>query len=142
MPTLRKEKINKLIDTALLTENNPKKKEEAINLARRIPLLWENIEHVHNYYDDLILSDLQEDEKKDIIDNDPLLKMIEEKEQERYLDSQKVLEEAVERGIENVDDLCEWLHIDNDSSMQQIIDKMHLYKKIGSKGKPELAVLQ
>lgn len=142
MPTLRKEKIDKLIDTALLTENNPKRKEEAINLARRIPLLWENIEHVHNYYDDLVLSDLSDDEKKDIIENDSLLKMIDDKEQERYVDSQKVLEEAVERGIENIDELCEWLDIDNDSSTQEIIDKMHLYKKIGSKGKPELAVLQ
>lgn len=142
MPTLRKEKIDKLIDTALLTENNPKRKEEAINLARRIPLLWENIEHVHNYYDDLILSDLSDDEKKDIIENDLLLKMIDDKEQERYVDSQKVLEEAVERGIENIDELCEWLDIDSNSSTQEIIDKMHLYKKIGSKGKPELAVLQ
>ena len=141
MPTLRKEKIDKLIDTALLTENNPTRQEEAINLARRIPLLWENIEHVHNYYDDLILNGLTEEEKHEIVENDPLLQMIRDKEKERYMDSQKVLEEAVERGITTLDDLCEWLDIDHDSSMQEMIDKMHLYKKIGSKGKPELAVL-
>jgi len=141
MPTLRKEKIDKLIDTALLAENDLKKREEATNLAKRIPLLWENIEHVHNYYDDLILSDLDEEEQKKIIDSDPVLKMVEDKEQERYIDSGKVLEEAVERGVNSVEELCDWLHIDSQSGFQEIIDKMHVYKKIGSKGKPELATL-
>lgn len=60
---------------------------------------------------------------------------------QRYQDAEDTLYEAVDNGIESESDLRAWLGVDDSASVQEVIDKMHVYQTIGEKGNPQSASL-
>lgn len=129
MAKISQAKIENIIDKAIL-----QKEERAINILRNVPFKHESIERIHSFYEDITQDGELEDFDKKMLD------FAHEKEQERYIDAVKALEEAVQRDVKSLEDLCiRFLNIDENTPTQKIIDKLHIYKKIGPKGKPELA---
>lgn len=123
MAGMSKDKVQKFLDIVAKQYETfgAEKKIKAINTLEQIPVTWENF---------LVISDIEDVDLTPAMDN---------KEQQRYADTQSALEDFVsqhEGQDVNLDDFAQWLGADN-TDMHKLMDKAHVYKRLGIKGRPE-----
>lgn len=117
-----KKKIDAFVGSIL--ENREKfdaeKRVKAKGVLRSIPLDKKSAEEIFATED---------------IDFAPIAK---EKQGQRFDDVQVALEDAVEQGVESLDDFISWLGVqDHDYDTSQVMDFAHAYIRLGKRKRPE-----
>ena len=72
--------------------------------------------------------------------NDTLIALAEEKSSQRIMDTAKTLCEAVDAGVETIEQFAQFLRIPDDGT-EELMDQSHIYNRIGEPGRPDTALL-
>lgn len=120
MAIMSKTKINAFVDSILDNRDtfDAEKRVKAKSVLRSIPL-------DKKYSDKLI--DIQD------VDFSPIAK---EKQEQRFEDVQTALEDAVEQGVETLDDFTSWLGMNEENDPNKIMDFAHAYVRLGKRKNP------
>ena len=117
---MSKSKINAFVDSILNNRDtfDAEKRVKAKSVLRSIPL---------DKKDSDKLIDIQD------VDFSPIAK---EKQEQRFEDVQTALEDAVEQGVETLDDFTSWLGMNEENDPNKIMDFAHAYVRIGKRKNP------
>lgn len=120
MATMSKSKINAFVDSILNNRDtfDAEKRVKAKSVLRSIPL---------DKKDSDKLVDIQD------VDFSPIAK---EKQEQRFEDVQTALEDAVEQGVETLDDFTSWLGMNEENDPNKIMDFAHAYVRLGKRKNP------
>lgn len=120
MSTMSKSKINAFVDSILNNRDtfDAEKRVKAKSVLRSIPL---------DKKDSDKLIDIQD------VDFSPIAK---EKQEQRFEDVQTALEDAVEQGVETLDDFTSWLGMNEENDPNKIMDFAHAYVRLGKRKNP------
>lgn len=120
MATMSKTKINAFVDSILNNRDtfDAEKRVKAKSVLRSIPL---------DKKDSDKLIDIQD------VDFSPIAK---EKQEQRFEDVQTALEDAVEQGVETLDDFTSWLGMNEENDPNKIMDFAHAYVRLGKRKNP------
>lgn len=120
MATMSKSKINAFVDSILDNRDtfDAEKRVKAKSVLRSIPL---------DKKDSDKLIDIQD------VDFSPIAK---EKQEQRFEDVQTALEDAVEQGVETLDDFTSWLGMNEENDPNKIMDFAHAYVRLGKRKNP------
>lgn len=120
MAIMSKTKINAFVDSILNNRNtfDAEKRVKAKSVLRSIPLDKEDSDK---------LIDIQD------VDFSPIAK---EKQEQRFEDVQTALEDAVEQGVETLDDFTSWLGMNEENDPNKIMDFAHAYVRLGKRKNP------
>lgn len=120
MTTMSKTKINAFVDSILNNRDtfDAEKRVKAKKVLRSIPLDKEDSDK---------LIDIQD------VDFSPIAK---EKQEQRFEDVQTALEDAVEQGVETLDDFTSWLGMNEENDPNKIMDFAHAYVRLGKRKNP------
>lgn len=120
MATMSKTKINAFVDSILNNRDtfDAEKRVKAKKVLRSIPLDKEDSDK---------LIDIQD------VDFSPIAK---EKQEQRFEDVQTALEDAVEQGVETLDDFTSWLGMNEENDPNKIMDFAHAYVRLGKRKNP------
>lgn len=120
MAIMSKTKINAFVDSILNNRDtfDAEKRVKAKSVLRSIPL---------DKKDSDKLIDIQD------VDFSPIAK---EKQEQRFEDVQTALEDAVEQGVETLDDFTSWLGMDEENDPNKIMDFAHAYVRLGKRKNP------
>ena len=120
MATMSKTKINAFVDSILNNRDtfDAEKRVKAKSVLRSIPLDKEDSDK---------LIDIQD------VDFSPIAK---EKQEQRFEDVQTALEDAVEQGVETLDDFTSWLGMNEENDPNKIMDFAHAYVRLGKRKNP------
>ena len=117
---MSKSKINAFVDSILNNRDtfDAEKRVKAKSVLRSIPL---------DKKDSDKLIDIQD------VDFSPIAK---EKQEQRFEDVQTALEDAVEQGVETLDDFTSWLGMNEENDPNKIMDFAHAYVRLGKRKNP------
>lgn len=120
MAIMSKTKINAFVDSILNNRDtfDAEKRVKAKSVLRSIPLDKEDSDK---------LIDIQD------VDFSPIAK---EKQEQRFEDVQTALEDAVEQGVETLDDFTSWLGMNKENDPNKIMDFAHAYVRLGKRKNP------
>lgn len=120
MAIMSKTKINAFVDSILDNRDtfDAEKRVKAKSVLRSIPLDKEDSDK---------LIDIQD------VDFSPIAK---EKQEQRFEDVQTALEDAVEQGVETLDDFTSWLGMNEENDPNKIMDFAHAYVRLGKRKNP------
>lgn len=120
MAIMSKTKINAFVDSILNNRDtfDAEKRVKAKSVLRSIPLDKEDSDK---------LIDIQD------VDFSPIAK---EKQEQRFEDVQTALEDAVEQGVETLDDFTSWLGMNEENDPNNIMDFAHAYVRLGKRKNP------
>lgn len=120
MAIMSKTKINAFVDSILNNRDtfDAEKRVKAKSVLRSIPL---------DKKDSDKLIDIQD------VDFSPIAK---EKQEQRFEDVQTALEDAVEQGVETLDDFTSWLGMNEENDPNKIMDFAHAYVRLGKRKNP------
>lgn len=120
MTTMSKAKINAFVDSILNNRDtfDAEKRVKAKSVLRSIPL---------DKKDSDKLIDIQD------VDFSPIAQ---EKQEQRFEDVQTALEDAVEQGVETLDDFTSWLGMNEEKDPNKIMDFAHAYVRLGKRKNP------
>lgn len=120
MTTMSKTKINAFVDSILNNRDtfDAEKRVKAKKVLRSIPLDKEDSDK---------LIDIQD------VDFSPIAK---EKQEQRFEDVQTALEDAVDQGVETLDDFTSWLGMNGENDPNKIMDFAHAYVRLGKRKNP------
>ena len=120
MAIMSKTKINAFVDSILNNRDtfDAEKRVKAKSVLRSIPL---------DKKDSDKLIDIQD------VDFSPIAK---EKQEQRFEDVQTALEDAVEQGVETLDDFPSWLGMNEENDPNKIMDFAHAYVRLGKRKNP------
>jgi len=120
MAIMSKTKINAFVDSILNNRDtfDAEKRVKAKSVLRSIPLDKEDSDK---------LIDIQD------VDFSPIAK---EKQEQRFEDVQTALEDAVEQGVETLDDFTSWLGMNEENDPNKIMDFAHAYVRLGKRKNP------
>lgn len=120
MTTMSKTKINAFVDSILNNRDtfDAEKRVKAKKVLRSIPLDKEDSDK---------LIDIQD------VDFSPIAK---EKQEQRFEDVQTALEDAVDQGVETLDDFTSWLGMNGENDTNKIMDFAHAYVRLGKRKNP------
>ena len=120
MAIMSKTKINAFVDSILNNRDtfDAEKRVKAKKVLRSIPLDKEDSDK---------LIDIQD------VDFSPIAK---EKQEQRFEDVQTALEDAVEQGVETLDDFTSWLGMNEENDPNKIMDFAHAYVRLGKRKNP------
>ena len=120
MAIMSKTKINAFVDSILDNREtfDAEKRVKAKSVLRSIPLDKEDSDK---------LIDIQD------VDFSPIAK---EKQEQRFEDVQTALEDAVEQGVETLDDFTSWLGMNEENDPNKIMDFAHAYVRLGKRKNP------
>lgn len=70
-------------------------------------------------------------------DDNEFLDVLAVKFSQRYEDTSITLHQAVEQGVETIPELCSYLGIPEDSSVEEIVYRSHAHQRLSGVGKPQ-----
>lgn len=116
-----KKKIDAFVESILTNRNqfDAEKRIKAKGVLRSVPLDKESAQKIADTED---------------IDFSPIAK---EKQSQRFDDVQLALEDAVDQGVESLDDFISWLGIEGEEDVNKVMDFAHAYICLGKRKHPE-----
>lgn len=120
MATMSKTKINAFVDSILNDRDtfDAEKRVKAKSVLRSIPL------------------DKQDADKLVAIEDVDFSPIAQEKQEQRFEDVQAALEDAVDQGVETLDDFTSWLGLEGEDDPNKIMDFAHAYIRLGKRKNP------